>query len=353
MHTLIASLSVAIIVVGSYLQLRFLLPFGKWRSRLPLYLVALATPSLLVGLMFISFPWKVIPWDSHLWHDHSAVHLLAWSVAAVAAGGLGFSLGQGILASIVVRRYPKATDPALLGLADRVAAWLGIHPPTLRTYDSAQPVAQLGAVMGVDRYILLSSWIVSNLDKEEREAVLAHEMAHIRRRDDLVIWVAQLLRDVTFYVPALRKIWLQLQLHMQVACDELASRVTGQRLALASALLKAGRQALNTGAKPRWALDSGLLSAFSSSSALGKRVALLTGETEEVALGERPRWGNLGSELLVATTALQGLGVAAAFHFFCCQDLDQHPIMVVVIFALSGLFLAVTLARVGRSWQRA
>ncbi|MEW6232147.1 MAG: M56 family metallopeptidase [Chloroflexota bacterium] len=346
MHTLIALLTLVIVAGGSYLQLRFLTSAGTWRSRLPFYLFALATPALILGLMFISFCWKMIPgWDGHLWDDHSVIHLMAWSAAVIAVGAAVFSLVQRILLTILVRRYPKATDPALISLADRVAARLGVSRPTLRIANSAYPVALLGGVMGVAQYLLVSSWVISNLDEEEKEAVLAHELAHIRRRDELAIWIAQLLRNIAFYIPTLWQIWRRLEMNIQMDCDELASKVTGKRLALASALLKAGKQALWTRVKPRWALDGGLLNAFPHSGALGERVTLLMGETREVTLRKRPRLANFGGEFWVAIIALQGLAMALSFKFLCCTELHEHPIMVVAIFALSGLFLGAVLLR--------
>jgi hypothetical protein len=92
--------------------------------------------------------------------------------------------------------------------------------------------------------------MVEHLDEAELEAVLAHEVAHTARRDYLVAWLATVLRDAFFYLPAGRVAYRQIQEEQEPACDDLASGVTRRPLALASALVKSWQPSLG-GAVPQ------------------------------------------------------------------------------------------------------
>jgi Zn-dependent protease with chaperone function len=80
--------------------------------------------------------------------------------------------------------------------------------------------------------------MVSTLDKQELETVLAHELAHHARHDHLLAWWVLLLRDAFCYLPTSRLAYLQFRDAQELACDDLATQVTQQPLELASALTK-------------------------------------------------------------------------------------------------------------------
>jgi hypothetical protein len=68
--------------------------------------------------------------------------------------------------------------------------------------------------------------------------VVAHELAHLRRGDMRLAWLALWLRDTFCYLPISRQLYQQLRHDQELACDDLAVAVTGRPLALASALAK-------------------------------------------------------------------------------------------------------------------
>ncbi len=92
--------------------------------------------------------------------------------------------------------------------------------------------------------ILLSTWMIAHLDRGELEAVLAHELSHVARRDYLMIWLATVLRDAFWYLPTSWAAYRQLQHEKELACDDLAVAMTKRRLALASALAKVWQQVI-------------------------------------------------------------------------------------------------------------
>ena len=93
--------------------------------------------------------------------------------------------------------------------------------------------------------MLLSTWMVEQLDQRELEAVITHELAHVARRDTLVLWVGRMLRDAFWYLPTSRTAYHLLEQEKELACDDLAVTVTQRPLAMASALTKVWLQAVD------------------------------------------------------------------------------------------------------------
>lgn len=129
------------------------------------------------------------------------------------------------------------TAPARLQrIAVRVASALEVPVPRL----AVRPSCPGGAyVVGCRRpIVVLGADLLAQLDEQEVEGVLAHELAHVRRRDTLVAALLGMLRDVTFFVPGGG--WAVQQLHREreLAADQLAVGATRRPGALASGLLK-------------------------------------------------------------------------------------------------------------------
>ena len=94
--------------------------------------------------------------------------------------------------------------------------------------------------------IFLSTGLKTILSEAQLEAVLAHERAHVRRRDALVKSVAR-LASALHLPPIRRRLLRELELASEQACDASAVVETGDRLAVAEAILavrRAGRGAV-------------------------------------------------------------------------------------------------------------
>lgn len=110
------------------------------------------------------------------------------------------------------------------------------------------PVA---AVLGVlDTRLLLSRRILSECTTAEVASVLRHELAHIRRRDNLVQAAMRFLPDPFAHLPAGRTIQAAWAEAAEEAADDLAARDAGDRTDLASALVRVAGMA--QGHPPRW-----------------------------------------------------------------------------------------------------
>lgn len=238
MHTALGLSNVLLVILASFLALALLRRFGGQPERRLVLFVVLAMPLASLGLgleelhhlldrpCFLGAP---------TWDQVFGIALLL-GVGVVALGGLGLGLLRlAVLAWIMARKGTRA-DPALQALAQRLARQRGTRVPRVRLYPYGRPVT---FTYGLWRpVVFLSTWMVEHLDAQEREAVLAHELEHVARRDYLAMWLATLLRDAFCYVPTSWLAHRQLQHEKELVCDEWASRLTHRPLALASALAK-------------------------------------------------------------------------------------------------------------------
>lgn len=118
----------------------------------------------------------------------------------------------------------------------RVAARMGMDAPAVGMATDCPGGA---TVVGIRHpVVVVDEGLVDRLDAEELEAILAHELAHVRRRDNLVALLWGLIRDVAVFLPGGRWALQQLLVERELVADEIAVEVTNRPGALASGLLK-------------------------------------------------------------------------------------------------------------------
>ncbi|MGY8767185.1 MAG: M56 family metallopeptidase [Pirellulales bacterium] len=90
--------------------------------------------------------------------------------------------------------------------------------------------------------LIPAAWI-AELSPEVLEAVIAHELAHIRRFDLWINLLQRMTETVLFYHPAVWVISNQVRIEREYCCDAIAVAITGQRVQYAQSLeLVARRQ---------------------------------------------------------------------------------------------------------------
>lgn len=158
------------------------------------------------------------------------------------------------------RPYALAEEPRLRSAADTVAAKLGVRPPALFLIADGFPrLLAVGRGPGSSA-VAVSVGALHALRPEELEALLAHELAHVRRRDVLVQtsvvlvattlvelsriggWLSRVLLYV-FAPLAAAFVHLLLSPRRELAADALAARATGTGHDLADALARLDRAA--------------------------------------------------------------------------------------------------------------
>src|SRR3954464_5438566 len=96
--------------------------------------------------------------------------------------------------------------------------------------------------------VLLPASALGGLTPQQLEAILAHELAHIRRHDYLVNLLQTLVETVLFYHPAVWWLSHRIRVERENCCDDLAVSLCGDPVAYAHAL--ADLEALRSGPAP-------------------------------------------------------------------------------------------------------
>ncbi|WP_316831007.1 M56 family metallopeptidase [Pedobacter aquatilis] len=86
--------------------------------------------------------------------------------------------------------------------------------------------------------VLFPLALVNQLDNEQVEAILIHELSHIRRNDFLLNLIKTAIETFLFYNPFVWMAGRFVHIEREHACDDLVLKVTGKPLNYAHALLK-------------------------------------------------------------------------------------------------------------------
>lgn len=123
--------------------------------------------------------------------------------------------------------------------------------------------------------IVLSPELIVESSDEVLEAMLAHELAHLKRKDNVIHWIFVLLRDLLFFNPFAHLVFARVIVAKEEDCDRIAMAATRKPKALESAILNASLLA----AKKRLAPLPGDLSRtggmFSRVAAVKQRILVL------------------------------------------------------------------------------
>jgi Zn-dependent protease with chaperone function len=153
----------------------------------------------------------------------------------------------------------------------RAADDAAVHPGLLRIVPGLPSPAFTAGLLRPRIYV--SEGLAGYLRHEELAAVVAHEAAHVARRDPLRLTVLRALSCVLFWLPALRRLADDVADQAELLADDVAAR--GEPLVLASALLRVSH----------WSSESELASTgvgFARADLLERRIRRLAGEETPV-----------------------------------------------------------------------
>ena len=115
--------------------------------------------------------------------EHGAA-LFAFASLLGAAGA--YAVGdRALLGMLGARQFALAEDPLLRSTVDRLSARIGVSPPKIQLLDDGFPRAFAVGRSPRSATLAVSTGLLAALTPDELEAVLAHELAHVRTRDVL------------------------------------------------------------------------------------------------------------------------------------------------------------------------
>ena len=144
---------------------------------------------------------------------------IVWLVGT--AGLLVWTLMRTIRFRRTLARVLRAAPVWLQREAAEIGRDLGLsRMPELRVADAR--VTPMVWWTGGKVRVLIPAFLLSDTSREERRAMLAHELAHVRRRDHLVRWLEWLACTVFWWNPVAWWARRRLQIAEEACCDQLA-----------------------------------------------------------------------------------------------------------------------------------
>lgn len=170
------------------------------------------------------------------------------------------------------REVDRANAPEFVGLVERLAQGAGLPMPRVFIIDSPHPNAFATGRNPENAAVAATTGLLAMLDRDEVEAVMAHELGHIRNRDTLIMTVTATLagaismlanfgmifggRDgegrgnplamlaaVIIAPLAAALVQMAISRTREYGADRAAAEISGKPMALASALAKLARGA--------------------------------------------------------------------------------------------------------------
>ncbi|MGB8583160.1 MAG: M56 family metallopeptidase [Candidatus Sulfotelmatobacter sp.] len=227
---------------------------------------------------------------------------IVWALIAFA--GLA-KIGFGFWQLRRLRQSCKAMDSASLDpvLRNTLAQFDCSRPVTVCTSKRVRTPAAIGFLKPA---IIFPPWILRELSSAELNAVLLHELAHLRRWDDWTNLAQEIMRALFFFHPAFWWIGRGLALEREMACDDFVLASNSNPRAYAQCLVSVAEKSF---------LRRGLALA----QAVAGRMQQTTQRVMRILDAERP----------TATTIYKpALGLVAVFSAVCLIALPHAPRLV-------------------------
>ena len=168
---------------------------------------------------------------------HATAPVLPWVVVVWMAGATALwlrLLGGWMVALRLRSQLVRPAPPEWQEALDRLRSQLRVSPP-VRLLVSA--LAETPVVVGWIRpVVLVPAGALLGIPAVQMEALLLHELAHIRRHDYLVNLLQNAVEALLFYHPAVWWISGHIRAERELCCDDAAVSITGDAMSYARAL---------------------------------------------------------------------------------------------------------------------
>jgi len=116
--------------------------------------------------------------------------------------------------------------PEIYKIIDNYTDKIKIEKPAIRL---AHRSYSSPFVAGIKNYtVVLSPNLIERLDLSEKETLIQHELSHIKRKDNITVWIASALRDFLFFNPFAHIAYNLIREEQEKDSDKLVVRYSGK-----------------------------------------------------------------------------------------------------------------------------
>lgn len=278
-NLLLLQIFMQLIISAITFFLYYMQPDGQLQAFVQYY-TAIGAP--LKPYLYSAAPWLISGY--FIWLAAKTIHLImAWRRFSVL-----YKTGLHT-APIDLRLFTKVTADRI-GIKKKVQIWLSNNINTPVTFGHFKPI------------ILLPVALVNQVSLQQAEALVIHELTHIKVNDYLLNWLLSFAETIYYFNPAVRYLSKQAQLEREKYCDTTVLHFGKHPVVYAETLLLAAQlQQENI----RWQM-----AAVSNKQQLLKRILFFTGD--EATHSKSTSMGKVLAPLLLAlaffiTTTLVGI----------------------------------------------
>lgn len=315
MHTLLLLISFVAVYAALKQEYRKIEQTKAWTNRSGLACYILCSAALLLlgitlnfWLMYIGgcIAFQALNWDTEISLTLGALLWIFLGVSLMKRLWSQWKLQQ------IMALVTPCKNPAIIQLLRSLSQKMGLLTPDIALYRSNQPYA--ATLFWRKPVLLLSSWMIEVLDEEQLEAVIAHELAHIKRQDNLMISIGGILKEVLFFLPTIQKTWQKFLMDLETAADDVAVLVTGRPTALASAIVRVHQE------QPQMEFSYGISYFTPDYQQIEKRVErLLSNDVERLAKAATVRFSKIlfSRDIFISASLLTVILTVLIFIPYC------------------------------------
>jgi len=147
---------------------------------------------VLLGMLYVVFM-------AALWTVTESLILVVVLLGAFSLGQLLYS-DKLALRSLGASEVDPSEYPGLHQTVERLAQQADLPKPTVAVAESGTPNAFATGRSQDSATVCVTTGLLDTLDTEELEGVLAHELAHVKNRDVIVMTIASFLSTIAFFI---------------------------------------------------------------------------------------------------------------------------------------------------------
>jgi len=156
-------------------------------------------------------------------------------IAGVLCAGVAVRWFWLVLGLLRLRRYRTNAErlSPVPGVIARLQTRLGVQPEFYLSSELASPLT-----FGIRPAVVLLPTRFAGMPEETQEAIVCHELCHVRRRDWLVTFAEETVRGLCWFHPFVAWLMREMQLMREQVVDRQVVEITGSRQAYVAALVE-------------------------------------------------------------------------------------------------------------------